>query len=159
QNAPLPPLPADVRGPVNELFGIWNFEPGHPRTRTVSAGKATYDPSFNHKRDYAYALMTADLLANGKIEIEDAITGHPAQGHGAQQGARAVTARVFADADVPTAKDEAAAYEARKKKELDLIKKWLHSYCTGPEAQLWKEPPTSDELTRFVRRKIDEFLG
>ncbi len=157
---PLPDLPDAARKHANELFGIWHFEPGHPRLRQETAdGKTELVPTFQHRRDHAYGMMTADLLARGDIGVEQAIAGHPAQGGGAQKGARAVTLSDLHGAPAPqeSHKDN-KAYQVRRDKELALIKAWLHSHCAGPNAPLWSSAPSKPVLAAFVKAKIDEFL-
>jgi hypothetical protein len=156
----LPPLPGGSQVVANELFGLWSFEAGHPRDRVAppGGGAADYVPQFGQRRDYAYAMMTADLMATGHMSVEDAIMKHPAQGHGAQAGARAVTqADVKGTAQVPTDEKGRRAYEARKQREIDLIRRWLIAKTSGPNAKLWDTPPSKPTLENFVRAQISEF--
>jgi hypothetical protein len=155
----LPPL-GGAESVADELFGLWSFEAGHPRDRVVppGGGKADYVPQFGQRRDYAYAMMNADLMASGKMNVNDAIMNHPAQGHGAQAGARAVTqADVQGTAPIPTDEKGKKAYEARKQRELELIKRWLMARTEGPNAKLWDQPPSVEALETFVRAQLREF--
>jgi hypothetical protein len=115
-------------------------------------------PSFGHRRDYTYGLMQADLLERGNINVKDAIFDHPAQGQDAQRGAQLVTATDLNGEQAPTGKRDQKAYESRKRKELELIKRWLHGHCAGPNAPLWSETPSKAALKAFVKEKIGEFL-
>ena len=121
-------------------------------------GSGDLVPSFGHQRDHTYGLMTADLLERGDVSVGEAISGHPAQGHDAQRGARHVTATDLRGEKAPAAERDCTAYENRKQKELELIKRWLHSHCAGPNAPLWSQTPSKAALKTFVEEKIDEFL-
>src|SRR5678816_1538194 len=100
-------------------------------------------------------MMSADLMASGKMNVNDAIMNHPAQGHGAQTGARAVTqADVQGTAPIPTDEKGKKAYEARKQREIELIKRWLMARTEGPNAKLWDQPPSVEALENFVRAQL-----
>jgi Skp family chaperone for outer membrane proteins len=147
---------------ANELFGMWSFEPGHPRKRieTPAGTPNQYKPTFGHQRDWTYAMMSADLLENGHVNVQDAIMKHPAQGGGAQPGAKLVTAvDVHHTQHEPTSGPDKELYDKRVKKEIELVETWVRAKCTGPNAKLWETKPTTTQIKDWVEEQIKQFRG
>jgi hypothetical protein len=138
---------------------LFQFEAGHPRTRIYEDDSKTVkrvEPSFGHRRDYAYGMMAADLLESGHTDLRTALMEHPAQGGGAQAATRQVTAaHVTQTQREPANKSE--AYVRRENREIALIRRWLHAKAGGPDAPIWREKPSEAILRAFVIEKIQEF--
>jgi hypothetical protein len=147
---------------ADELFGMWSFEPGHPRklTKTPPDTPNHYTPTFGHQRDWTYAMMSADLLADGHMSVQDAIMKHPAQGGGAQPGAKLVTAvDVHHTQPEPTSGNDKEQYDKRVKKEIELVEAWVRAKSSGPSVELWGTKPTIPQIEAWVEKQIIEFRG
>ena len=146
-------LSASQRAAAGELFGLWfAHEPSH-RVGT-----------FSHRRDLVSSLMLTELMTPGRrgqaaMSTTEAIATHPASFAGAQSGARQITAEMN-DPNAPRPRRGTPA-DANRRERLRREKATLVQWFQRHRADLpqLNRDPTLDDVERFVREKIREFLN